>query len=99
MPMTETEIFEKVKEILIEALASGLPVAAFPVMGPRDVITSTNVGALDADLRRAVLKALTLNPSDCVEFARQYTWEASIAQFAANMREVLQCSGYSNRAT
>lgn len=72
--------------VLIEALASGLPVAAFPVMGPRDVITSPKVGVLDNDLRTAVLAALRLDRGDCVAFAQDYTWEASIGQFAANMR-------------
>lgn len=71
--------------VLVEALASGLPVAAYPVMGPRDIITSGAVGVLDEDLRAAALGALTLKPEACVAFARQYSWDASAAQFARNM--------------
>ncbi len=44
--------------VLIEALASGLPVAAYPVTGPLDVIGDAGAGALDEDLRRACLAAL-----------------------------------------
>lgn len=72
--------------VLLEALASGLPVAAFPVMGPRDVITSRDVGVLNEDLRHAALAALSLPKDACTAFARQYSWDASVAQFARNIR-------------
>ena len=55
--------------VLLEALASGLPVAAFPVTGPRDVIGAAPVGVLDEDLRAACLEALQISRQDCVEFA------------------------------
>ena len=55
--------------VLLEALASGLPVAAFPVTGPRDVIGAAPVGALNEDLRAACLAALTISPQACLEFA------------------------------
>ena len=48
--------------VLLEALASGLPVAAFPVTGPRDVIGAAPVGALNEDLQVACLDALTISP-------------------------------------
>ena len=47
--------------VLLEALASGLPVAAFPVTGPRDVIGAAPVGVLDEDLRKACLEALQIS--------------------------------------
>jgi glycosyltransferase involved in cell wall biosynthesis len=72
--------------VLLEALASGLPVAAFPVMGPRDVITSKEVGVLDEDLRRAAIHALSLSKEACVAFAQRYSWDASVAQFARNIQ-------------
>jgi glycosyltransferase involved in cell wall biosynthesis len=71
--------------VLLEALASGLPVAAYPVPGPRDVIGQAPVGALDADLRSACLRALTLSPEACRRFALERTWEASARCFLANV--------------
>ena len=67
--------------VLLEALASGLPVAAFPVTGPRDVIGAASVGALSDDLRLACLSALTISPQACLEFAGRHTWEASARAF------------------
>jgi glycosyltransferase involved in cell wall biosynthesis len=67
--------------VLLEALASGLPVAAFPVTGPRDVIGSAPVGALNDDLRAACLAALKISPQACLAFAAKHTWEASARAF------------------
>ena len=67
--------------VLLEALASGLPVAAFPVRGPRDVIGNAPVGMLDDDLRSACLGALEISRQACVEFAANHTWEASAKAF------------------
>src|SRR3984893_5626425 len=61
--------------VLLEALASGVPVAAFPVTGPRDVIGAAPVGALNEDLRTACLSARTISPPACLEFAAKHTWE------------------------
>jgi len=67
--------------VLLEALASGLPVAAFPVTGPRDVIGAAPVGVLDEDLRVACLAARSRSRADCVEFAKAHSWEASARAF------------------
>jgi glycosyltransferase involved in cell wall biosynthesis len=74
--------------VLLEALASGLPVAAFPVRGPRDVIGDAPVGVLDQDLRSACLAALDISRQACVEFAANCTWEASARAFIDNIRAV-----------
>ena len=71
--------------VLLEALASGLPVAAFPVAGPRDVIGGAPVGCLQEDLREACLAALSVPRKRCVEFAEQHSWEASARAFIDNM--------------
>ena len=74
--------------VLLEALASGLPVAAFPVTGPRDVIGAAPVGALNEDLRAACLSALTISPQACLDFAARHTWEASARIFVDNISDV-----------
>jgi glycosyltransferase involved in cell wall biosynthesis len=74
--------------VLLEALASGLPVAAFPVTGPRDVIGSEPVGALNDDLRIACLTAVTISPQACLAFAARHTWEASARAFVENITNV-----------
>jgi glycosyltransferase involved in cell wall biosynthesis len=74
--------------VLLEALASGVPVAAFPVTGPRDVIGTAPVGVLDEDLRNACLSALHVSPQACLEFAARHTWEASARAFIENVGDV-----------
>lgn len=72
--------------VIIEALASGLPVAAYPVTGPIDIVTESELGTLDTDLGRAVEQALHCgDPLACVAAARKYTWEACTAQFLSNL--------------
>ncbi len=70
--------------VLLEALASGIPVAAYPVAGPRDVIGNAKVAVLDWDLRCACLAALGISPAACRAFAQELTWEASARAFIAN---------------
>lgn len=69
--------------VLLEALASGTPVAAFPVTGPIDVVTNSRVGALDEDLRAACLKALECDRIACRGHAEAWSWDACVAQFRA----------------
>jgi len=71
--------------VLLEALASGLPIAAFPVSGPVDVIGNAPVGVLSEDLRSACLRSLDIPRAACVEFAAKHTWDASGRAFLANM--------------
>jgi glycosyltransferase involved in cell wall biosynthesis len=74
--------------VLLEALASGVPVAAFPVTGPRDVIGDAPVGALNDDLRTACLSALHISRQACLDFAAKHTWEASARAFVENMADL-----------
>jgi glycosyltransferase involved in cell wall biosynthesis len=67
--------------VLLEALASGLPVAAFPVTGPADVIGSSGCGALKADLREAALEALAIPRERCRAYGETFTWQESARQF------------------
>jgi glycosyltransferase involved in cell wall biosynthesis len=71
--------------VLLEALASGLPVAAYPVMGPVDVLDGTACGVLDHDLRLAALAALRLPRERCRAYAETFTWRESARQFFTNI--------------
>ncbi len=75
--------------VQLEALACGVPVAAYPVTGPRDVIAAVPVGALDNDLRHACLNALGLSRKACREVALSFSWENSARQFIENLRPFL----------
>jgi glycosyltransferase involved in cell wall biosynthesis len=66
---------------LIEAMASGTPVAAFPVAGPIDVVGTSAGGVLDADLRRACLAALALPRDGARSHAMTFSWAAATRQF------------------
>jgi glycosyltransferase involved in cell wall biosynthesis len=74
--------------VILEALASGLPVAAFPVPGPRDILAGSDAGALDLDLGKAVAKALTLSATSCRALAEQFSWKSASAQFLANLAPI-----------
>ncbi|MFZ4554094.1 MAG: glycosyltransferase family 4 protein [Burkholderiales bacterium] len=69
--------------VLVEAMACGLPVAAYPVPGPLDVVGDSGAGALDTDLRAACLRALEVAPETAAAHAQQFNWPAATAQFAA----------------
>lgn len=67
--------------VLLEAMACGIPVAAYPVTGPIDVVRNGITGILDSDLRRAALAALEISPASCLEYARSCTWRDSTRVF------------------
>ena len=75
--------------VIIEALKCGLPVAAYPVAGPKDIFNGTNIGSLNNDLKKAALEALKSNRSACIEHAKKYTWE--------NCAKIFLNSAVSNR--
>ena len=75
--------------VIIEALKCGLPVAAYPVAGPKDIFNGTNIGSLNNDLKKAALEALNSDRSACIEHAKKYTWE--------NCAKIFLNSAVSNR--
>lgn len=67
--------------VLLEAMACGVPVAAYPVTGPVDVVRDGVTGVLSDNLREAALAALQLDPAACRAHAVAHSWEASTRQF------------------
>lgn len=74
--------------VLLEAMACGVPIAAYPVTGPIDVIEQGITGVLKKDLREAALAALHLDPRDCRNYALKHTWEEATEQFLRNLAPV-----------
>lgn len=80
--------------VLLEALASGLPVAAYPVPGPADVLGhAPHVACLNDDLAAAVRGALELSPADARTFALDYSWSACATRFVDQV-EVLDAGAW-----
>ena len=71
--------------VILEALASGLPVAAYPVPGPLDVIGRSGAGVLDDDLRTAAIAALSIPSAHCRSHALRFTWAACARQFVEQL--------------
>lgn len=77
--------------VVIEALACGVPVAAYPVQGPIDILGAdghgpeadfpARIGAVHADLKQAIAGALQADRAATAIFARRFTWEAATDQF------------------
>ena len=67
--------------VMVEAMACGLPVAAYPVIGPLDVVESGRSGILSENLRHACLKSLELSRHQAIERASQFNWKQSTQEF------------------
>lgn len=76
--------------VVLEALASGLPVAAYPVTGPQDILGEAPqpVGVLHEDLKTACLAALKIERSHCRPYAEQFSWRACAERFLDNLTPV-----------
>jgi glycosyltransferase involved in cell wall biosynthesis len=72
--------------VLLEALASGTPVAAFPVTGPKDALEGCDAAILDPDLGIAIQKALLISRDKCREFALKHSWRESAEEFISNIK-------------
>ena len=74
--------------VLLEAMACGLPVAAYPVTGPIDVIGTSQAGAMSVDLREACLAALNIPREIARKHAEKFSWQAATEQFVAHLQPV-----------
>jgi len=71
--------------VMLESMACGTPVAAYPVTGPIDVVAPGVTGVLDEDLGRAALAALALDRDECRRVAAGWTWERASEQFLSHL--------------
>ena len=74
--------------VLLEAMACGLPVAAYPVTGPIDVLGKSNAGVMHEDLKEACLQALKIPRERAREHAEKFSWRAATEQFASHLQPV-----------
>ena len=74
--------------VLLEAMACGLPVAAYPVTGPIDVIGQSTAGALHEDLEIACLTALKISRETARQYAEGFSWQAATEQFVKHLQPV-----------
>ncbi len=74
--------------VMLEALACGVPVAAFPAPGPSDVIGDSGAGVLADDLAAAARAALEIPRERCIAHASRFSWQASIDQFVGNLATI-----------
>lgn len=74
--------------VMLEAMASGLPIAAYPVAGPRDVVGGTGAGVLDENLRTAAMRAIEIPRDRCRSVALRSSWQSATKQFLDNVMRV-----------
>jgi glycosyltransferase involved in cell wall biosynthesis len=74
--------------VMIEAMACGTPVAAYPVTGPIDVVGNSEGGVLREDLRDASLLALQLDRRKVAEYGTRFSWDAATSQFVNALRAI-----------
>lgn len=72
--------FETFGLVMVEAMACGLPIAGFPVMGPIDIINPGVTGFVDNDLKKAALACLDLKKDECIQAAKAYSWERTVTE-------------------
>ena len=71
--------------VILESLASGTPIAAYPVTGPKDILANSNINTLDENLEVSIKKALEVKREDCRKFALKLTWEDCTNQYLSFM--------------
>ena len=74
--------------VMLEALACGTPVAAFPVEGPLDVVGDSDGGVLDHDLRRAALRSLAVPRERARARATEFDWDRVASEFVSHLAPI-----------
>lgn len=71
--------------VILEAMATGTPVAAFDAPGPRDIIPNSNAGVIGDDLKQNIIDALKLDRIEVNKYAQKYSWRACAEEFLHNL--------------
>ena len=71
--------------VVLEGMACGVPVAAYPVTGPKDIVENGVNGWVDGDLAYAVEQALKVPPQQCRDYAEKHSWQHAANQFESNL--------------
>ncbi len=74
--------------VMLEAMACGVPVAAYPVRGPSDVVGNSRAGVLQDELAVAIEQAIDIHPDVCRSRALEHSWNQSVREFADNMIQI-----------
>ncbi|HWA43578.1 MAG TPA: glycosyltransferase family 1 protein [Hypericibacter adhaerens] len=85
--------------VMMEAMASGLPVAAYPVTGPNEVIGDSGAGVLDEDLGKAIAAARKIDPAHCRDYAMRFSWERSAQEFLSLLAPIKSGAGKGSPAS
>src|SRR6202000_2257795 len=72
--------------VILEAMACGTPVAAYPAPGPIDIIPGSGAGAVDEDLTKACLEALQIDRPAVRRYVEGFSWRASAEEFVLNLQ-------------
>ena len=75
--------------VMIEAMACGTPVAAYPCRGPEDVVDHGKTGFLSEDLNLAITKCLALNRNDVIRYSNKWSWDEAWRIFKDNLTPVI----------
>jgi glycosyltransferase involved in cell wall biosynthesis len=76
--------------VMIESMACGTPVAAYPVTGPIDVLEESQGGAMNADLKQACMDALAMDRASVAEYAKKFTWSVATEQFLTAVQPIAE---------
>ena len=79
--------------VIVESLASGTPVAGYPVTGPIDIVGDGVGGVVDEDLGKAARAALDVSRDAARERALRYTWKACTEMFLENIHAARASAG------
>ena len=74
--------------VMIEALACGIPVAAYPVPGPLDIFSNSDINVLDKNLEISISRALQIDSQECIDHAKKFTWENCAKQFMTSQKKI-----------